>query len=269
MSDKIKITSPVEGLFTTTAIGTLVLEFRDSVAEVDSDALTKGARDYLKASGYGIGSQKAKGREAETPQIPDPRSTSTARVGTPIRDAAVDPRDKDFLEPINAGEANPHGTAVRNPEIHASEGLRPVKAGPVHVDDPGAQDAAEKGHAKAATDGTAVVLTEEEQELLGVDAYGRPVTTDSEQLVGDPDDIDPDSLSGDQGDQQPDGGTQGQGDPDSESQGDPSDGTADAETPAAELKGEALQEALRAADLPLTGSADERRARLAEHRGEA
>ena len=34
---------------------------------------------------------------------------------------------------------------------------------------------------------------------------------------------------------------------------------------AAELKGEALDEALKEAGLPLTGKADEKRARLAEH----
>lgn len=36
-----------------------------------------------------------------------------------------------------------------------------------------------------------------------------------------------------------------------------------------ELKGEALDEALRSAGLPLTGSADEKRARLAEQQGQA
>lgn len=38
-----------------------------------------------------------------------------------------------------------------------------------------------------------------------------------------------------------------------------------AETPAADLKGEALDAALKAAELPLTGSADEKRQRLAEY----
>lgn len=35
---------------------------------------------------------------------------------------------------------------------------------------------------------------------------------------------------------------------------------------AGELKGQALDEALRSAELPLSGSADEKRARLEEHR---
>ena len=40
----------------------------------------------------------------------------------------------------------------------------------------------------------------------------------------------------------------------------------DAPADTAELKGQALDAALRAADLPLTGSADEKRERLEEHR---
>ena len=43
----------------------------------------------------------------------------------------------------------------------------------------------------------------------------------------------------------------------------------DPETPAAELKGQGLHDALVAADLPTTGSAQEKRDRLAAHRGEA
>lgn len=38
------------------------------------------------------------------------------QVGTPLRDAAVDPRPGDFLPPTNAGEpgpeGNPHGPSV-------------------------------------------------------------------------------------------------------------------------------------------------------------
>jgi hypothetical protein len=39
------------------------------------------------------------------------------------------------------------------------------------------------------------------------------------------------------------------------------------EAPASELKGDALDAALRDAGLPLSGTADEKRARLAEHQG--
>lgn len=73
-------------------------------------------------------------------------------IGTRLRDAAVDPRPGDFLVPTNAGEADPHGPQVIAPEIHASEGVRPVKGGEVHVDDPSAQAAAETEHASKVQD---------------------------------------------------------------------------------------------------------------------
>ena len=57
---KINITSPVEGLNTSTAIGPLVLNFKDSVAEVKEKQLTPGVRKYLERLGYGIGDKKAK-----------------------------------------------------------------------------------------------------------------------------------------------------------------------------------------------------------------
>lgn len=82
----------------------------------------------------------------------DPRNIKDTRIGTPTRDAAVDPRPTDFLAPVNAGlpgeEGNPHGPNVWNPEIHASQGVRPVRPGPVDSD-PTAQDAAEDAHATA------------------------------------------------------------------------------------------------------------------------
>jgi hypothetical protein len=79
----------------------------------------------------------------DTP-IADPRKVTTTLVGTPLRDAAVDPKDGDFLAPTNAGEANPHGPDVVNPEIHASQGLRPVRPGDVPEADE--QDGNEKDH---------------------------------------------------------------------------------------------------------------------------
>lgn len=76
--------------------------------------------------------------------IVDPRKVTTTLVGTPLRDAAVDPEDGDFLAPTNAGEANPHGPDVVNPELHASQGLRPVRPGDVPEADE--QDGNEKDH---------------------------------------------------------------------------------------------------------------------------
>lgn len=85
----------------------------------------------------------------------DPRDyVASTQVGTSLRDAAVTPSPDDFLGPTNAGQENPHGPLVVNPEIHASEGVRPVRPGPVDSD-PTVQDTAETGHATAWTDGTA------------------------------------------------------------------------------------------------------------------
>ena len=76
--------------------------------------------------------------------IADPREVEAVLVGTPLRDAAVDPEEGDFLAPTNAGEVNPHGPEAVNPEIHASQGLRPVRPGPVPEADK--QDGNEKAH---------------------------------------------------------------------------------------------------------------------------
>ena len=35
------------------------------------------------------------------------------QIGTPLRDASVDPQPDDYVVPTNAGEADPHGPAVR------------------------------------------------------------------------------------------------------------------------------------------------------------
>lgn len=69
--------------------------------------------------------------------IADPRDVHTTRQGTPIRDAAVDPRPGDFLSPVNAGQANPHGPEVVAPGIHA-HGAKPVLPG--DVSDPKRQE---------------------------------------------------------------------------------------------------------------------------------
>lgn len=81
----------------------------------------------------------------------DPRDyQSPTRVGTRLRDAAVDPREGDFLPPVNAGksgeEGNPHGESVYAPEIHASQGIRPVRPGVVAAD-AATQSSEESAHA--------------------------------------------------------------------------------------------------------------------------
>jgi hypothetical protein len=52
-------------------------------------------------------------------------TTLTTQVGTPLRDASVDPHEDDYLPPTNAGAADPHGPDVvstqtpRNPRTWA------------------------------------------------------------------------------------------------------------------------------------------------------
>lgn len=141
-----KIKSPAPHYTAKDAYGPLVIEFKDGVAEVDD--LPPGVRQYLIGAGYGI---DADPEPPETPAPADPREQTLVQVGTELRDAAVDPKPEDFLAPTNAGkpgeEGNPHGPNVVSPEIHASQGNRPVKAGEVHVDDTAKQDAAESEHA--------------------------------------------------------------------------------------------------------------------------
>lgn len=116
-------------------------QFVDGIAETDNQAVIS----YCRGAGYTV-SGKTRALP-ETPEAPDPRDVPDPEAST-LRDAAVDPEPGDFLAPTNAGEANPHGPDVVAPEIHASEGARPVKAGDVHVEDTAKQDAAETADAK-------------------------------------------------------------------------------------------------------------------------
>ncbi|MDN5588201.1 MAG: hypothetical protein L0G69_16740 [Brevibacterium sp.] len=84
----------------------------------------------------------------------DPRTLEDEQVGTKLRDGAVDPKVGDFLGPSNAGEDNPHGPTVVNPEIHAHQGVRPVRPGEVS-DDAEVQDEAETAHLTEWHPGTA------------------------------------------------------------------------------------------------------------------
>lgn len=84
----------------------------------------------------------------------DPRTLEDEQIGTRLRDGAVDARTTDFLGPTNAGEDNPHGPTVVNPEIHARQGVRPVRPGEVS-DDAEVQDEAETAHLTEWHPGTA------------------------------------------------------------------------------------------------------------------
>jgi hypothetical protein len=101
--------------------------FKDGVAEITSEPLLS----YFRAAGFGID------RPAPLPGVDEHLRNADARdyaapimVGTPLRDAAVDPHPDDFLAPTNAGEADPHGPLVVAPGIHAV-GPKPIAAGPV------------------------------------------------------------------------------------------------------------------------------------------
>lgn len=116
--------------------------FKDGVAHTDDEA----ALNYYRSAGYTVdGDVEAPVEDGEQP---DPRDYEDTTVGTRLRDAAVDPHPEDFLAPINAGDANPHGPEVVSPEIHAS-GPAGVRPGDVIVEDPAKQEARESEFAKA------------------------------------------------------------------------------------------------------------------------
>ena len=147
------IHSPAKGFTGKTAFGPLVIEFENGKAIVKD--LPDGVRQYLLGAGYTVGGTTAP--QPEPVPLVDARDFAEQQVvGTKLRDAAVDPKPEDFLAPTNAGKADPHGPDVVSPGIHANQGVRPVKPGPVHVDDTGKQDAAETAHTVASTDGTPI-----------------------------------------------------------------------------------------------------------------
>jgi hypothetical protein len=291
-----KITAPVktEGRLET-YLGSQLIVFTDGVAEVDFD-LNDGQRAYLRGVGYGIGSQKAKAPEDEV-TIADPRDYETELVGTALRDAAVDPRDTDFLPPTNAGQANPHGGEVVAPGIHA---VGPGPIVPGTVGSPGYQEAKESDTAEAVLvdnesvpkvtaalngiaraeygltkgEGKAKGLaqeldgepeahhyTAEERDLLGLDDLDEDEVSDGDPAP-DPDGSIPSTIEEDLENEDPDADP---GDPADENTVMPEAGlTVNVE----DLKGQALHDALIAADLPTSGKVDEKRARLAEHYGQ-
>lgn len=110
-----RITTPVPGY---NGQGPGNLQFQDGVAHSDDPAIL----DYCRGAGYGIDSDPPR---REVPQPPDPRDVTTTVVGSPARDAAVDPRPGDFRAPVNAGEANPHGPEVYAPGLPGG-GLQPT-----------------------------------------------------------------------------------------------------------------------------------------------
>lgn len=132
--------------------------FIDGVGELD-DKKQPAARRYFERHGYGLGKRAKADADQETqPQTaieeqaagtsPDARDhAGPVTIGTPLRDAAVDPEPGDYLAPVNAGKADPHGPRVVAPEIH-HEGPKGLKPGDVHVDDVAAQEKDEKALAE-------------------------------------------------------------------------------------------------------------------------
>jgi hypothetical protein len=119
--------------------------FTDGVGELDPKK-SPGAESYFERHGYGLGKKAA---AADAPATTDSRDYSTPTVvGTPLRDAAVDPWPEDFLPPTNAGSADPHGPDVVSPGIHALPPT-PIVPGPATPDDPDRQEAAQTDAATA------------------------------------------------------------------------------------------------------------------------
>lgn len=115
--------------------------FNNGVAKTDDEA----AINYYRSAGYEV--DGSTDNPVELPTVPDPREHTEEAIGTRLRDAAVDPRPGDFLAPINAGEANPHGPEVVSPEIHAS-GPAGILPGVVAVEDPAKQEKRESDYAE-------------------------------------------------------------------------------------------------------------------------
>lgn len=105
--------------------------FKDGVVETDNAAVIS----YCRGAGYEV--DGVTDNPAALPRVEVDSGRTQQPPAAPLRDAAVDPRPGDFLPPVGAGQADPHGTEVVSPEIHAS-GTTPLVPGPV-PDDPGAQ----------------------------------------------------------------------------------------------------------------------------------
>lgn len=221
-----------------TVFGETVLEFKDGVADHDGE-LPHGVRQYMQGAGYGLG--KRAGEAEKTPAPADPRDVTFEQGGTPLRDAAVDPHPGDFLPPTNAGKdgeaGNPHGPNVVAPQIHASSG-QPVVPGPVGTYE--VQDV--KDEDGKVTGKRGVVKPDNDAQEARETEYAERA------LVGD--ELVPEVLA--------DMGAEADGTP-----------NPNPVAEAGELKGAALDEALDEAGLSKSGTADEKRQRLADHRAGA
>lgn len=217
-----------------TYFGPYNITFEDGVAEFDGD-LPDGLVAYLYAQGYDVDGEHAD--PVEPPAATDSRDhEDPVVVGSPLRDAAVDPQPEDFLAPVGAGDGDPHGPDVVAPGIHATA------PGPIV---PGTVGSADYQDGKESAVAEAVLVDNrpatEVATGLGALAKVEYDKTGQDGLAAEVEDNDLADVE-----KAADDGHQAE---------------------PVELKGAALEEALTEAGLPKTGTADEKRQRLAEHRG--
>lgn len=136
-----KIKSPIEGYNGSSTFGSTTLVFTDG--EADAKDIPDGVLAYLREKGFGVDGKTVD--QPDAPAVVDSRDIVEEQVGTKARDAAVDPKPEDFLPPVNAGKADPHGPKVVAPQIHAAK-EQPVRPGDV-ADDNAVQEKAESEHA--------------------------------------------------------------------------------------------------------------------------
>jgi hypothetical protein len=152
--------------------------FKDGVAETENKAVIA----YCRTAGYEVDGRVD--NPAARPQLPENSSVTERLLGTPLRDAAVDPRRGDFLPPVNAGRADPHGPLVVSPEIHAA-GATPLVPGEVSGD-PLAQQAKESAATERALVDQEPAGPEQPAGNASTDAwraYARQVEDDAEALA--------------------------------------------------------------------------------------
>jgi len=87
--------------------------FKDGVAETDNHAVIT----YCRGAGYEVDGKVDNPAARPKPVVDS--SLTRQQLGARLRDAAVDPQPVDFLPPINAGQADPHGHQVVAPGLHA------------------------------------------------------------------------------------------------------------------------------------------------------
>ncbi len=136
-----KIKSPIEGYNGSSTFGSTTLVFTDG--EADAKDVPDGVLGYLRERGFGVDGKTVD--QPADPAVIDSREVVEEQVGSKARDAAVDPKPEDFLPPVNAGKADPHGPKVVAPQIHAAK-EQPVRPGDVS-DDNAVQEKAESEHA--------------------------------------------------------------------------------------------------------------------------